>query len=283
MSDKTISKSHERYLLKLKKRKQSIFLVQVGLLLLGLILWEVAAYFKWIDPFVMSSPSRIWKLFLEYLTRSNLLHHVFVSVAETIVGFSLATILGLLISIGLWWSDYWAKVFDPYIVMLNSLPKTALAPIIIIWVGAGYSGIIVTAISVSIVVTIMNMYNSFISTDSDKIKLLNTFGASKFQVLRKLVLPSSIPDLISTLKINIGLSWVGVIVGEFLVSKAGIGYIIVYGSQVFKLDIVMMGVVILALISALMYKLIAIVEKDLLGGLSRTYIRKWNDLVIPST
>lgn len=261
MSEKTISKSHERYLLKLKKRKQSIFLVQVGLLLLGLILWEVAAYFKWIDPFIMSSPSRIWKLFLEYLTRSNLLHHVFVSVAETIVGFSLATILGLLISIGLWWSEYWAKVFDPYIVMLNSLPKTALAPIIIIWVGAGYSGIIVTAISVSIVVTIMNMYNSFISTDSDKIKLLNTFGASKFQVLRKLVLPSSIPDLISTLKINIGLSWVGVIVGEFLVSKAGIGYIIVYGSQVFKLDIVMMGVVILALISALMYKLIAIVEK----------------------
>lgn len=261
MSNKTMSKNHEEFLLGVKKRKRSIFIIQIGILIFGLLLWEIAAHYKWIDPFIMSSPSRIWKLFLEYVTRGRLHHHVLVSVTETIIGFSLGTILGLLVSIGLWWSDYWAKVFDPYIVILNSLPKTALAPIIIIWVGAGFTGIIVTAISVSIVVTIMNMYNSFISTDIGKIKLLNTFGASKFQILNKLVLPSSIPDLMSTLKISIGLSWVGVIVGEFLVSKAGIGYIIVYGSQVFKLDIVMMGVVILAVISALMYKLIAILEK----------------------
>ncbi len=140
------------------------------------------------------------------------------------------------------------------------MPKTALAPIIIIWVGAGYSGIIVTAVSISIIVTIMNMYDSFKSIDEDKIMLLNTFGATKFQILRKLILPSSIPSLINTIKISIGLSWVGVIVGEFLVSKAGIGYLIVYGGQVFKLDIVMMGVVVLALISALMYKVISIIE-----------------------
>lgn len=264
MSNKTISQSHEEFLISVKKRKRSIFIIQISILFLGLILWEVAAYFKWIDAFIMSSPSRIWKLFLEYATRGNLHHHVLVSVTETIVGFSTGTILGLLISIGLWWSNYWARVFDPYIVILNSLPKTALAPIIIIWVGAGYSGIIVTAITVSIVVCIMNMYNSFILTDGDKIKLLKTFGATKFQILIKLVLPSSIPDLISTLKISIGLSWVGVIVGEFLVSKAGIGYIIVYGSQVFKLDIVMMGVVILAALSALMYKIISIFEKKFL-------------------
>lgn len=144
--------------------------------------------------------------------------------------------------------------------MLNSLPKTALAPIIIIWVGAGYSGIIVTAISVSIIVTIMNMYESFVSVDEDLIKLLNTFGATKFQILKKVVLPSSIPALINTLKINIGLSWVGVIVGEFLVSKAGIGYLIVYGGQVFKLDLVMMSVFILAIISVLMYRIVAIIE-----------------------
>ena len=153
-----------------------------------------------------------------------------------------------------------SKGISPYLVILNSLPKTALAPIIIIWVGAGYSGIIVTAISISIIVTIMNMYDSFKSIDEDKIMLLNTFGATKFQILRKLILPSSIPSLINTIKISIGLSWVGVIVGEFLVSKAGIGYLIVYGGQVFKLDIVMMGVVVLALISALMYKVISIIE-----------------------
>jgi NitT/TauT family transport system permease protein len=182
---------------------------------------------------------------------------------ETIVGFLGGTLLGVIIAIGLWWSDFWARVLDPYLVMLNSLPKTALAPIIIIWVGAGYSGIIVTAITISIVVTIMNMFESFISVDNDQIRLLNTFGATKLQILQKIVIPSSIPALINTLKINIGLSWVGVIVGEFLVSKAGIGYLIVYGGQVFKLDIVMMSVFILAIISVLMYKMIALLEDKL--------------------
>ncbi|NLN15349.1 MAG: ABC transporter permease [Tissierellia bacterium] len=261
MSNKSISKSHQEYLSAIKRRKRSILIAQIGILILTLVLWEVAANFRWIDPFIVSSPSRIVKLFIEYATNGNLHKHVFVSLMETIVGFAAGTILGLIIAIGLWWSEYWARVIDPYIVVLNSLPKTALAPIIIIWVGAGYSGIIVTAISVSIVVTIMNMYNSFISTDPNKIKLLKTFGASKPQILKKLVLPASIPNLIGTLKISIGLSWVGVIIGEFLVSKAGIGYLIVYGSQVFKLDIVMMGVVILAIICALMYKIIASIEK----------------------
>lgn len=264
MSNKTISKSHEQFLISVKKRKRSIFIMQVGLLILALAFWEIAANLKWIDPFIVSSPSRIWKLFIEYAKNGNLHYHIFVSVSETIVGFVLSTVLGLLISIGLWWSSFWAKVVDPYLVILNSLPKNALAPIIIIWVGAGYSGIIVSAITVSIVVSIMNMYRSFISTDGDKIKLLETFGASKSQVLTKLVLPSSIPALISTLKISIGLSWIGVITGEFLVSKAGIGYLIVYGSQVFKLDIVMMGIVILAVLSAVMYKIMATIEKRVL-------------------
>lgn len=261
---KTTSKSHEEFLKTVKNRKHSIFIVQIGILIFALLLWEVAAHFKWIDPFIMSSPSRIWKLFLEYRRNGNLSYHVLVSVVETIVGFTLGTILGLLISIGLWWSSFWAKVVDPYLVILNSLPKNALAPIIIIWAGAGYSGIIVTAVMVSIVVCIMNMYNSFISTDGDKIKLLKTFGATKFQTLTKLVLPSSIPNLISSLKISIGLSWIGVITGEFLVSKAGIGYIIVYGSQVFKLDVVMMGIVILAVLSAVMYKIMSIIEKKII-------------------
>ncbi|MEW8973126.1 MAG: ABC transporter permease [Tissierellaceae bacterium] len=260
MYKKETSHSHEEFLKSVKNRKRSIFIAQISLLVIGVALWEIAAQLKWIDTFLTSSPSAIWKLFVEYTLHGKLYYHVGVSVAETMFGFLAGTILGLIIAIGLWWSNFWAKVLDPYLVILNSLPKTALAPIIIIWVGAGYSGIIVTAISISIVVTIMNMYDSFKSVDEDKIKLLNTFGATKRQVLRKLILPSSIPALISTLKISIGLSWVGVIVGEFLVSKAGIGYLIVYGGQVFKLDIVMMGVVVLALISALMYKIISIIE-----------------------
>lgn len=256
-----ISKNHENYLKEVKRRRRNVLITQISLFVIGLLIWEIAAHFKWIDTFLTSSPSAIWNLFLQYAVKGNLLHHVTVSVVETIIGFLAGTILGVVFAIGLWWSDFWAKVLDPYLVILNSLPKTALAPIIIIWVGAGYTGIIVTAITISIVVTIMNMFISFKSVDEDKIRLLKTFNASKLQILKKLVLPSSVPDLISTLKINIGLSWVGVIVGEFLVSKAGIGYLIVYGGQVFKLDIVMMSVMILTIISALMYKVIAIIEE----------------------
>lgn len=265
MSNKIKSEEHLEYIKDIKKKNNIITATQISLIIIALILWELAAYFNLIDTFLTSKPSSIVNLFFQYISQGDLFHHIFISVSETIAGFLGGTILGILIAIGLWWSDFWAKVLDPYLVILNSLPKTALAPIIIIWVGAGYSGIIVTAISISIVITIMNMYESFKSVDDNKIKLLHTFGANKFQVLKSLVIPASIPDLISTLKINIGLSWVGVIVGEFLVSKAGIGYLIVYGGQVFKLDIVMMGVVILAIISAIMYKLISILEKKFIN------------------
>ncbi|WP_025640353.1 ABC transporter permease [Schnuerera ultunensis] len=268
MSNNSLSSEHIKYLKKIRKRKRTIFIAQISILTIGLLLWELAARLNWIDSFLTSYPSGIWNLFLQYTKNGGLFYHVGISVFETILGFSAGTLLGILIAIGLWWSDFWAKVLDPYLVVLNSLPKTALAPILIIWVGAGYSGIIVTAITVSIVITIMNMYFSFISVDEDKIKLLQTFGATKFQILKKVVLPYSIPTMISTLKVNIGLSWVGVIVGEFLVSKAGIGYLIVYGGQVFKLDLVMMSVFILALISALMYKGISILEDKFL---------KWNE------
>lgn len=260
MSKNNMSKEHKNYLTSIKKRNKTILITQIAVLILGLILWEIAAHFKWIDTFLTSYPSQIWRLFINYTKNGNLFHHIGISVFETVIGFMGGTLLGFVVAIGLWWSKFWARVFDPYLVMLNSLPKTALAPIIIIWVGAGYSGIIVTAISVSIIVTVMNMYESFVSVDEDLIKLLNTFGATKFQILKKVVLPSSIPALINTLKINIGLSWVGVIVGEFLVSKAGIGYLIVYGGQVFKLDLVMMSVFILAIISVLMYRIVAIIE-----------------------
>lgn len=256
-----LSSEHKLFLSRIKRKKRTIMITQIGLLIIGLILWEVAAHYKWIDTFLTSSPSAIWKLFLQYIREGQLFYHMGISVFETVVGFLLGTLLGVVVAIGLWWSDFWAKVLDPYMVILNSLPKTALAPIFIIWVGAGYKGIIVTAITVSIVVTIMNMYSSYKSVDEDKLKLLETFGATKFQILRKVIIPSSTPDLMSTLKINIGLSWVGVIVGEFLVSKAGLGYLIVYGMQVFRLDLVMMNVVVLGAISVIMYRIIAMIEK----------------------
>lgn len=254
------SKDHLKYIEDVKKNNRRIFFTQVGLLVVFMAIWEILAILGIIDTFLTSSPSAIWTLFLDYVVNGNLFYHVGISLMETIVGFIAGTLLGVCIAIMLWWSDFLAKVLDPYMVVLNSLPKTALAPIFIIMFGAGYKGIIVTAVSVSLVVTIMNMFISYKSVDEDKIRLMNTFGATKLQILQKVIIPSSIPDLISTLKVNIGLSWVGVIVGEFLVSKAGLGYLIVYGMQVFKLDLVMMNVAVLGFISAIMYKIIAEIE-----------------------
>ncbi|MFS8541419.1 MAG: ABC transporter permease [Tissierellales bacterium] len=255
-----LSNEHYKYLKKLKRRKQLINITQVSIFILTLILWEIAARMRWIDTFLTSSPSDIWNIFITMAKEGDLAYHVGLSILENIVGFTAGTLLGILVAVVLWWSDFWAKVLEPYLVILNTLPKTALAPIIIIWIGTGYKGIIVTAVVTSVVITIMNMFNSFISVDEDKIKLLKTFGASKLQIFTKLVFPQSIPTMISTLKVNIGLSWIGVIVGEFLVSRAGLGYLIVYGGQVFRFDLIMMSLFILTIISVLMYKLVSIIE-----------------------
>src|SRR5699024_5949411 len=166
------SQEHKENIERVKRRKKVIFITQIIIFVFILGLWELAARFSWIDSFLTSYPSEIWKLFISYSKDGDLYYHVGISVFETIIGFLAGTLLGVLIAIGLWWSECWAKVLDPYLVVLNSLPKTALAPIIILWVGAGYSGIIVTAISISIVITIMNVYISFISVDEDKVRLL---------------------------------------------------------------------------------------------------------------
>lgn len=261
MTTKRTSSEQEKYLNDLRLRKRTIFITQILILLSFVFLWELAARLEWIDTFLTSSPSKIYHLFLTQLSDGSIFKHIAISVSETIAGFLIGTILGIIIAIVLWWSDFLATVLDPYLVILNSLPKTALAPIIIIWAGAGYTGIIITAITLSIVITVMNVYTSFKEVDENSIKMLETFGANKFQILRKLVFPASVPSIVSTIKVNIGLSWVGVIVGEFLVSRAGIGYLIVYGGQVFNLDLVMMSVIILAVLTAIMYKGMTVLEK----------------------
>ena len=148
--------------------------------------------------------------------------------------------------------------------MLNSLPKVALGPVIIIWVGAGTPAIIVMAVAISLVVTILENLNGFIKTDKDLIKMAKTFKATKFQILTKIVIPANISTFINSLKVSIGLSLVGVISGEFLVSKAGLGYLIVYGGQVFKLDLVMASVIILGVVAGLMYLAVLLLEKIIL-------------------
>lgn len=255
------SSDHIEFIRKQKVAKNAVLLTRIIILVAIFALWEIAARLKWIDPFIMSQPSRVVKTMVNLAKDGSLFLHTGVTIYETIIGFLSGTILGTLIAIVLWWSEFAAKVLDPYLVVLNALPKTALGPIILVWVGGTTGSIIVMALLLSIVVTILNVYQAFKSCDEDKIKLLKTFGATKLQVLRKVVLPSSIPEMISTLKINVGLSLVGVIVGEFLVSKAGLGYLIIYGGQVFKMDLVMTSILILAVAAALMYLSVTWVEK----------------------
>jgi NitT/TauT family transport system permease protein len=257
------SKEHKKYLLNIKRDTKIVRISQLLIFILFFGIWQLSASFGLIDTFLTSSPFEIVNMVKTFISNGSLLNHIYVSTMETIAGFLLGTIVGIAVAILLWMSKRSARIFEPYLIVLNSLPKTALAPIIILWAGAGFSGIVVTAASISVVVTTLSVYTGFISVEQDKVTLLKSFGANKLQILQKLIIPANIPVLLSVIKVNIGLSWVGVIVGEFLVSKAGIGYLIVYGSQVFKLDLVMMGVFVLAIIAAIMYYVAMLLEKKL--------------------
>jgi len=256
-----ISKEHREFLRKVKARKFIILSTQILFLIAFLVAWELAAHFKIIDSFITSQPSRIIRTIVNLYHEGKLFYHIGITCLETVIGFVAGTILGTVIAVILWWSEFLAKVLEPYLVVLNSLPKIALGPIFIVWIGAGPLSIIVMALAISLIVTILEVLNGFMSVDQDKIKLVKIFGANRLQVLTKVVLPSSFSVVINALKINVGLSWVGVIVGEFLVSKAGLGYLTVYGGQVFQLDLVMTSVIILAVAAALMYQGVVYLEK----------------------
>ena len=257
---KEVSKDRKKYLRKIRLRKIEILITQIAIVISFIALWEILAQKGKIDSFITSQPSRIVKTFMN-LSSNNLIEHLKITVEETLIGFLLGTIAGAITAIILWWSPFISNVSEPFLVVLNSLPKIALGPVIIIWVGAGMPAIIVMALSISLIVTILEILNGFLHTDKEKIKMAKTFNANKIQILNKIVIPSNIPTFFNTLKVNIGLSLVGVISGEFLVSKGGLGYLIVYGGQVFQLDLVMTSVIILAVVAALMYESIVVLEK----------------------
>jgi len=255
------SKAHAKYIKKLKKEKIIIKFWQVIVIVGFLGLWQILADTGAIDPFFFSSPSRIFNSIIELGQSGTLFYHIWTSLYETILGFIFATIIGVLIAIALWWSERLRKVMEPYLIILNSLPKIALGPMIILWVGSGTKATIVMCVLICIVITIISMLNAFISCDSDKVLLMKSMHANKLQILFKLILPNALPDFVSVLKINVGMSWVGTIMGEYLSSKAGLGYLINYGSQMLQLDIVMASIVILCLLAGGMYGLVVPFEK----------------------
>ena len=247
-----------------KREKKVILLWQITILICFFTLWELLSKVGIIDSFLFSSPSEIIFLLVKYIKSGELFKHIYISLIEVVLGVVIGTVGGVLIASILWYSDKLSKILDPFFAILNALPKTALAPIIIIWAGTGIRGIVVVAISILIVITILSVYNYFKNVEEDKIKMMKSFNATKTQIFLKLVFPTNIINIINVIKINIGMSWVGVIVGEFLVSRAGVGYLIMYGGQVFQLDLVMMGTFVLALLAYVMWKMIDVLEKYLL-------------------
>ncbi len=256
-----MSEEHKLYLKKTRIRKLVIRLTQFGILILLLGLWELSAALEWADPFITSSPSRVAKSIASLYSSGELFTHSFASLWETVVSFLLATFVGTAIAVALWWNDFLRKVAEPYVVVLNSLPKIALGPLIIIWVGAGKAAIITMALMISLIITIISALQGFNSVDAEKTDLLRSMGATKRQIFFKLVLPANIPNILAILKINVGLSWVGTIMGEYLVSREGLGYLLVYGGQVFRLDLVMASTVILSVLATVMYLAVQLLEK----------------------
>jgi NitT/TauT family transport system permease protein len=257
------SNEHRLYLKKQHNRKRLKTGLQISIFFLFFALWEFLTFLDILNPFIFSSPSRAFKM-LGTLLKTGLMKHIGITLFETVAGFVIGSVLGFIIAILLWWSPLLREVLDPYLVILNSLPKIALGPVIIVWVGAGISSIITVTLLISIVVAIMGVLNGFNEVEQAKLTLLKTFGATKRQLFFKVVFPASIPTTVSVLKLNIGMSWVGVIVGEFLNSRAGLGYLIVYGGQVFKMDIVMSSTLVLCFLSALMYFLVVLLERMIL-------------------
>lgn len=258
------SATQEEYLKNLQRRQYRITAIQVLIFVLFLLLWETAVQLSWIDGFIFSSPSRILKTFGSMWADGSIFLHTGITLAETLVSFALVVIAGVGMAVLLWYNTELSEILEPYLVVLNSLPKSALAPLLIVWLGANMKSIIVAGMSVAIFGTVLNLYTGFREMDPDKIKLIYTLQGSRKDVLFKVILPGTVPLQLSVMKVNIGLCLVGVVIGEFIGARQGLGYLIMYGSQVFKLDWVIMSIVILCIIAMLLYGILNRIEKKFL-------------------
>ena len=257
------SAQYREWLRSERRSRIAVRAAQLTILVVFLALWEILPRTQVINPFLTSYPSALWPTFLDLLKetpqQASILSHTWATVLATVIGFTAAMVLGTIIAAALWWWSGLYKVLDPYLVVANAMPKTAFVPIFYLWLGASLS-IYGMSLAISLFITILMIYNGFQGIDPNKVKLVQTFGANKRQILAKVVLPGSVPTLIAALKVNAGLSLVGVVVGEFQSANLGLGYLIQYGSQIFKMNIVMTAITILAIVSSLMYLAISGLE-----------------------
>ncbi len=256
-----MSKDQLLYLKSIKRHRLIVYFLRILTFVVFLLTWEISADRDIINPFIFSSPKRILKLAIQMSEDGLLFRHLYITVAETIISFLLIMVIGIVCAIILWMLKTLSEVLEPYLVMLGSLPKTALAPVLIVWLGNNMKTIIIAAISVAVFGTIITLHNYFCEIDSDMTMLIKTLGGKRYHIMMKVLLPASVPVIISNMKVNIGLSLVGVIIGEFLAAKEGLGYLIIYGSQVFKLDMVIMSIFLLCILSLILYGIIHFIEK----------------------
>ncbi len=265
---KKTSAAQLAYLHSLTCHRRRVLMARVAILLVFLTLWEVSSSLGWIDAFIFSSPSSLIQTTGDLLVNRNLLYHIFLTLSETLVSFFISTLLGIVLAMVLWWFPSLYEATEPYWVALNSLPKSALAPILIVWFGNTIRTTIITSILLTIIVTVLTVLSGFQESEDEKAKLIYALGGNKKQVMTKVLLPGNIPVIMNVLRVNIGLSLIGVIIGEFLSAKAGLGYLIIYGSQIFKMDWVLLSIVLLCLIAAGLY--------GLLGMIGRRISQKFN-------
>ena len=256
-----MSIEQQKYLKKLKREKLFVISMQITITLIFLLTWEFLSKYNIINSFIFSSPSKIIKTIYNLYLENILFKSIWITLKEIFISFILGSLIGFILAVLFYMCPILKKIFEPFLTLFNSLPKVSLGPLLIIWLGANTSSIIVMSLLINTIVTLISIYNGLINTDSYKIKLFQTFKATKLQTLIYLVIPHNKETIISSLKLNISMSLIGVIMGEFLVSKAGIGYLILYGTQVFNLNLVMSGIVIIMIISFIIYEFISLLEK----------------------
>ena len=259
----TYSIEHQEYLIRIKKNKILVHLVQILIVIFFFGLWEILAKFEIINTFLYSSPLKIINTIISMQKNHILFNHIGITIYEVLICFIITSSLSLIIAAILWWNNFLAKVFNPFLTILNSLPKVALGPLIIIWAGASIKSIIIMSLMISLFITIINLYQAFITTNQNYIILLKSFNATKKDIFFKVILPSNKENIACNLKINMSMNFIGVIMGELLVSKKGLGYLIMYGSQVFNINLVITSIVILGILSFITYYLINYIEKKL--------------------
>lgn len=250
----------KQYKNNLKHENKVVFSWRVIILVLFFSIWEIASRMYWVDPLFFSSPSEVFSVLIDEFSDGSIISHLQITLFESVMGLLIGTIMGIIIATILWSSPWFSKLVNPYLVIMNAMPKVALGPLIIVVLGPGYLSIIAMGATIPVITTALLVYSAFKEVDPNYEKVLKSFGATKGQIFRRALFPASLPAMVSTLKVNISLSWAGVIVGEFLVSKEGLGYLIIYGFQVYDFSLVISSLILITICTAIMYKIVEGIE-----------------------